>query len=54
MKALVYAIYTILIFYAVMFLIMAGMLLYSAYLQRQIDKGIEKLSRKEEDNDSDN
>ena len=40
--------------YAVLSAIVAGMAMYSAYLQRQIDKGIEKLSRKEEDNDSDN
>lgn len=39
MKALIYAFLSV---------IAAGMAMYSAYLERQIDKGIEKLSKKEE------
>ena len=42
MKALIYAVLSV---------IVAGMAMYSAYLQRQIDKGIEKFDKEEEDND---
>lgn len=40
MKALIYAVLSV---------IVAGMAMYSAYLERQIDKGIEKLSKKEDE-----
>lgn len=38
MKALIYAVLSV---------IVAGMAMYSAYMKRQIDKGIEELSKEE-------
>lgn len=45
MKALIYAVLSV---------IVAGMAMYSAYQEHQINKMIEKLSRKEEDDDGEN
>ena len=40
MKALIYAVLSV---------VAAGMAMYSAYLERQIDNGIEELSKEEEE-----
>lgn len=43
MKTLVY------IIYGLELVVVAGAMMYSAYMKRQIDKGIEKLSKKEDE-----
>ena len=48
MKALIYA---IILAHVILCFVVAGMKMYVAYLDRQIDKMIEKLGKEEEDND---
>ena len=43
MKALAY------IIYGIELVVVTGAMMYSAYMKRQIDKGIEKLSKKDDE-----
>ena len=51
MKALIYA---IILAHVILSFVVAGMKMYVAYLDRQIDEMIEKLGKEEDDNDKDN
>lgn len=51
MKTIIYA---IILAHVILSVVVAGMKMYVAYLDCQIDEMIEKLSEEEGDNDSDN